>query len=92
MHCSNLNFHVFELHVIDDPLCFCGTGVEDSEHFFMKCPLYHTSRQRLIQIITDISVFNIDVLLFGDENLDIEQNCVIFDAVHEYILQSERFK
>ena len=34
MHCSNLKSHLVELHVTDDPMCTCGMGVEDNEHFF----------------------------------------------------------
>ena len=44
MHCSNLNSHLFSLHVVDSEQCPCGFRVEDTKHFFMLCPLYVNNR------------------------------------------------
>ena len=35
--------------------------------------------------------FTLEILLYGDDNLDNEQNCIIFQAVHDYIMDSGRF-
>ena len=91
MHCSNLKSHLVELHVIDDAMCTCGMGVEDNEHFFMHCPLYHDCRHNLSQALGNLSAFTINVILFGDDHLQVEQNCIIFEAVHKYILVTQRF-
>jgi hypothetical protein len=91
MHCSNLRHHLYELHVIDDPVCLCGLDVEDTKHYFMNCPLYNTNRTSLINTINALSNFSVDVILYGDDNIDIELNCIIFAAVHDFILESERF-
>ena len=91
MHCSNLNGHLASLHVIDDPTCICLNGVEDNEHFFLDCHLYYTYRLKLINVVNELGNFTLDTLLYGDENLDTEQNCIIFQAVHDYIMDSGRF-
>ena len=44
MHCSNLNAHLVELHVLSDPMCICGLDKEDNNHFFFHCPLYDECR------------------------------------------------
>ena len=66
-------------------------GVEDNEHFFLNCPLYYTYRLKLINIVNELGNFTLEILLYGDENLDTEQNCIIFQAVHGYIMDSGRF-
>ena len=33
-NCSNLNNDLFLNHLKSDPICACGTGAEDAEHFF----------------------------------------------------------
>ena len=38
----------------------------------------------------DIPV-TIDLLLFGNDNLDTKDNFVIFSAVHKYIKETQRF-
>ena len=91
MHCSNLKAHLVELHVIEDPICICGLGNEDTEHFFFHCPLYHQCRLKLMQYVNIHSTFKLNTLLYGDDNLDIETNCKIFQAVHDFIKESKRF-
>ena len=75
MHCRH---HHYELHVIDDPICLRGLDVEDTKHYFMNCPLYNTNRTSLINTVNALfSNFSVDVVLYGDDSIDIEQNCVI---------------
>ena len=91
MLCSNLNAHLLSLHVIDDAKCLCNYETEDNFHFLFECPLYHTQRQKMLLSINNLCNVNLDVLLYGDDNLDIETNKKIFDAVQEFIKLSERF-
>ena len=44
MQCSNLNDHLYNLHVIDSPKCSCSYKCEDSNHYLFHCPLYTTER------------------------------------------------
>ena len=92
MHCSNLKAHLFELHVSDDPECICSNGIEDNYHFFLDCSLYYTNRLKLQNIVNNTQgQFTLDTLLYGDTNLDFHQNCIIFEAIHDFIINSGRF-
>ena len=91
MACSNLKAHLYQLHVIDDPTCSCSNNVEDTYHFFFDCPLYYTNRLELINAITSVSTFTLNVLLYGDSALKLEENQFIFKSVHKYIKNSQRF-
>ena len=41
--------------------------------------------------ITSITNISLDVILYGDPNLGIENNKKIFDAVHNFTLETKRF-
>ena len=92
MKCSKLNYHLFSLHVADSPSCPCGHDFEDSNHFLLKCPMYHQDRLRMfvsISLICNIEI-NCNVLLYGSDNLDLQTNQRIFDAVQNFIDSSGR--
>ena len=91
MNCSNLNAHLYSLHVIDSPACGCSHRVEDTAHFFLDCPLYYAQRLSLRNTVTRSSQFRLETLLYGDDDLDYESNVAIILAVHEFIKDSERF-
>ena len=91
MQCSDLKVHLLALHVIDDPICACRIGIEDTSHFFLHCPLYYTYRLDLMNSVNAVSKFEINILLYGDDELDFESNKQIFSAVHDYIKASGRF-
>ena len=92
--CSKLNYHVcFNLHIPDvSPDCSCGEGYENSEHFLMECKLYNDIRNTLKRKIERHCIFTLDVLLHGAQDLPLNTNYALFDAVHEYILESHRFE
>ena len=91
MNCSNLNAHLYSLHVIDSPTCGCSHRVEDTAHFFLDCPLHYAQRLLLRNTVTRFSQFRLETLLYGDDNLDYESNVASILAVHEFIKDSERF-
>ena len=91
LRCSNLKAHLTSLHVIDNPLCHCNLGIEDNCHFFFNCPLYHIQREQLLDVVQQFTRFDLNILLFGDDQLNLEQNKVIFEAVQKYIKDSHRF-
>ena len=62
LQCSKLNFHLFNLHVIDSPSCDCGNAIEDCKHHFLHCPLYINQRRKMLQSIQVCSVFDISNL------------------------------
>ena len=92
MGCSLLKSHLFNnLHVVDDEMCRFGHLTETTCHFFMECPQYNLKRQSLVRSVTRLTDMSVCNLLFGDQNLTLEENKIIFDAVHHYIRDTERF-
>jgi len=91
--CSKLNYDLFfNLHIPDiNPSCQCGFYIEDVKHFFLDCPLYRNIRENLKIKVELLTNFNIDSLLYGSPRLTLDQNKLVFDAVHEYIVESGRF-
>jgi hypothetical protein len=94
MKCSKLKAHLyFSLHVIDCPLCICGGGIEDVSHYLLKCPFYTAERRIMIQEISPlIENVSIKSLLHCSDTLDINQNKLIFNAVHRFIETTKRLK
>ena len=92
MVCSNLNAHLYNLHVVDNPFCLCSnTIVEDCKHFFFECPLYNIQRVKLIDNVMKLTNVSLEVLLYGDEDISFKDNKEIFAHVEKYIEESERF-
>ena len=91
LRCSNLNNDLFEMHVIDSPMCPCSLNLECARHFFFHCPLYITERLQMFAKIDRITERNLEYLLYGNKRLQHEQNLEIFSAVHEFIEKSGRF-
>ena len=89
---SDLSEDLFDVGLSDSPMCRCGEHVEDAEHFLSICRLYQDCRDH----ISDAAGFNIfdydvDTLLFGDKNFDIETNREIFELIQYYIELTKRF-
>ena len=57
----------------------------------MDCPLYKEIRDKLFTAVSRHTACTIETLLYGDSNLPDSTNFLIFDAVHDYISQSNRF-
>ena len=79
--------------MLPSPQCECGYGIEDPEHYFFYCLRFQEQRFQMFSTIEDVtdSVLNVKILLYGDENLDLEGNKKIFDAVHAFITSTARF-
>ena len=90
-NCSNLNNDLFLNHLKSDPICACGTGAEDAEHFFFKCNRNTDKRTILFRSTIAFHPLNTNKLLFGDENLNYIDNCSLFASVQLFIQQSGRF-
>ena len=83
---------MFQLHLPDvEPACVCGAKYEDVNHFFMSCPNYNIIRRNLKQSVESVTKFDLKTVLHGHQELDEVQNHVVFDAVHKFILESQRF-
>ena len=92
--CSKLNEHLYNnLHVLPSPQCNCGWTVEDSMHYFFMCPQYNAQRIQLMNTIANIPVeISLDILLYGDPYATDDKNYQLFEAVHQYILDTKRFE
>ena len=94
--CSLLNNDLYSnLHVIDNPNCFCIQNIpETAEHFLLHCPWYtalRTTMLRDLQNLPNIPPISPNLLLFGDRKLDDQTNIKIFTIVHHFIQNSNRF-
>ena len=91
--CSKLNYDLcYNLHLPDiNPSCLCGAKHETSKHFLMHCELYSEIRAVLKRKVESITKYDFITLLTGSEDLSLEENRLVFDAVHEYILETQRF-
>ena len=92
--CSPLNSHLHNyLHVIDSPKCICPLGLDETtEHFLLHCPIYMTQRQDMFNALAGLGIVMIDedLLLYGNPDLDLPTNHLIFQIVQTYITQTSR--
>ena len=49
---------------------------EDVNHFLLQCPLYASERQKLLSVVEQICVVNVQVLLFGSSKHSYDENRV----------------
>ena len=79
------------MHVIDSSKCDCGFHNETPRHYFLECPLHAGSRMNLLNEINQLTDCNINIILFGDRKLNLENNKLIFQSVHKYMKDTHRF-
>ena len=90
-NCSNLNNYLFRNHTSDNPLCdLCGM-VEDATHYFFHCRKLTIESQGINNTVRVFQPLSIDMILCGNFNLNMENNIVLFRAVHRYIHATKRF-
>ena len=88
---SDLKDHLFCDHLSDSSICACGDPVEDNFHFFYVCPFYIYQRYELFRKISNFNNVNLDVLLQGCSDFNIDENTEIFTYVQQYIHETGRF-
>ncbi len=65
---------------------------ETSTHFFLQCPKHTEARRTLQQVYDDQGIdLSIDSILLGDLNVNYEDNKILLDAVHRYMILTKRF-
>ena len=90
--CSKLKHDLhYNLHVVNDPKCACGADDENAEHFFLHCQNYIDLRLQLYNTISVYCEVTLNTILHGNPKLDINFNKQIFDAVHHFIVSTNRF-
>ena len=75
---------------MNDPKCQWGATYEDSIHYLMECPLYQNERYCLFRNLRETNE-NIETLLFGNDEISMNENSNIFNKVRAYIRQTKRF-
>ena len=89
--CSALNHHLFLKNITDTPLCACGQ-IENNQHYFFTCVNYDRQRHILMQSLQLLQApFELETLLFGNNNLSDQTNSQLFSHVHTYIKNTKRF-
>ena len=79
-----MNSYLFRINITNDPKCQCGAPFEDSIHYLMECPLYQNERDCLFRNLKETHK-NIETLLFGNDEINIRENSMIFNKVRAYI-------
>jgi hypothetical protein len=88
---SILNYDLFRFNLKDNPGCACGFECENVFHFFLECLINELIRNTLFLILQIYGAIDIDIILYGKENLTEAQNVDIFTAVQTFIRYSHRF-
>ena len=87
LNCSSLNEHLFNKNLVASNRCVCGQ-VESTTHYLFHCIMYQNVRTRTINTLPRV---NTNILLYGNNQLSLEENEHIFDTVHTFIADSGRF-
>ena len=83
--------------------CNCGTGTESTGHFLLKCPFFTAPRKKLFEAVDSLTEGKLphlntldnfsltEILLYGHESLNPNQNKGVLNATIDYIQNTERF-
>ena len=66
--------------------------VEEAVHYFFHCRKFTIERQVFNDTVRAFQPLSIDMILYGNYNLNIKNNIVLFRAVHRYRQATKRFK
>lgn len=90
-HCSILKYDLYRCNLVENSTCECGNLCENSYHFFFDCPIYVVQRNKMYQDLSMLNYIDLDILMYGSEDLSPDSNKHIFDVVYRYIQATERF-
>ena len=68
-----------------NPGCKCGFQCENSHNFFLECLIYDNIRNNLLFGLQIYGQVNLNMILYGSNDLTLEQNFYIVNAVQDYI-------
>ena len=97
---SYLNSHSYSINKIDSPSCSCGNKNETVSHFIISCNKYNELRQHLFtrtsaivpNFLTLPIKSKLEILLYGQEDLEHKDNRQIQLSTQNFILQTNRFR
>ena len=82
---------MFRNYLRQNPICDCGSGEEDAEHYLFKCKLFTEQRLNLFLATRPFHPINTEKLLFGNPLLNDVENEFVFSEVQKFIKHSKRF-
>jgi hypothetical protein len=97
---SGLSQHLHSVNIIDDNTCpLCHLEVETATHYFLRCPVFHEPRARLLASLASLIPLHllnddnaiVTGLIFGFHDLDFNKNSEVFLITQDYILNTNRF-
>ena len=95
--CSDLNHDKSLIGISDINECICG-DIETAEHYLLECGRNLVAKIKMLDSISDLLVanglqdtFNVDLLLYGTDQLSEENNKKLFSFVQLFIAESKRF-
>ena len=89
---SNRNFDLYSNHLSASLDCRCGTIPEDAEHYFFRCINLTEMRIKMFQELRRFHPRSLNLLLFGPDNLNYDENSYIFKSVQTFIKDSKSFE
>ena len=89
--CSTLKADLFRVNLIISPICQCGHANEDAFHYLFQCNLYTNQRLRLFHSLLSYVPLTVELLLFGDLNMSVDNNEHIALCIQKYIHETKRF-
>jgi hypothetical protein len=90
-NCSNLNYDLYNNHLRESPFCSCSNVIENAYHYFFECRNLINQRHDLFEAIRMYHPLNIDILLHGSNDLNVDDNTAVVIAVQNYIKHTKRF-
>ena len=97
---SRLRHHKKRHNFMDTPsnICLCKSGIEDTSHYLITCPLYASHRAILFNSVENVirnknlsrNLNSVDLFLYGDPSLSSSENQTIINATLEYIDKTNR--
>ena len=90
-NCSSLKSDLYNNHVSNTDKCEHCNVVENAGHYFFRCSIYINQRTHLFTATRMFHPLNTQLLLFGNNQLSLQQNIIIVEAVHQYIKSTRRF-
>ena len=98
---SPLRSHKFNYNFADtnSNVCACNDGIENTDHYFLKCSNFSNQRRTLLRSVNDIlkkynvyiAVDNYRFFLYGHHLLSQADNKVILHASIKFIKETKRF-
>ena len=92
IRCDNpdLSANLFARGMAESPSCTCGTAMETSEHYLLKCPRFTVQRNKILNSPNRL-YFNFNTIKYGNQLLKGQDRVEFYNAIQQFIIDTERF-